>query len=124
MIKFTILGKPITKKNHSQIITNRKTGRPCLIPSKQYLQYEADSIIQIPSSARLGLDVPCYVQTIFYMPDNRRVDVSNLISSAHDILVSGGVLADDNRNIAAQVVGWCETDKENPRTEIIIEVIK
>lgn len=121
-IEFTILGKPITKKNHSQIINIR--GRPALIPSKQYLQYERDSIIQIPSSVKLKLEVPCFVRTVFFMPDERRVDVSNLISSIHDILVKGEVLADDNRKIASHVSGWCETDKGNPRVEISIEVMK
>jgi len=121
-LEFTIQGKPITKKNHSQIINIR--GRPALIPSKQYLQYERDSIYQIPSAVKLNIDVPCVVTTVFFMPDERRVDVSNLISAIHDILVKGEVLADDNRKIASHVVGWCETDKADPRVEIKIEVIK
>jgi len=123
-IEFTILGRPITKKNHSQIITNRKTGRQYLIPSKQYIQYEADCVIQIPSSVRLGLDMPCMLKTVFFMPNERNVDVNNLQSSISDILVKAGVIKDDNRFISTINYAWCETDKKNPRTEITIDVIK
>ena len=44
MIKFTLPIKPITKKNSGQIITNPKTGRPFMIPSPQYRQFEKDCL--------------------------------------------------------------------------------
>ena len=40
MIAFTIPVAPVTKKNHQQIISIK--GKPMVIPSKQYRQYEAD----------------------------------------------------------------------------------
>ena len=43
MLNFTIPLKPVTKKNSSQIITNKATGRPMVIPSKAYRQYEQDA---------------------------------------------------------------------------------
>lgn len=122
-LEFTIHGIPITKKNHQQILINRKTGNRFVSQSEAYKQFERDSVIQVPSSVRIGINVPCSIRTIFFMPDDRKVDCSNLISAAHDILVKAGVIADDNRNIAAVINAWCETDKTNPRTEYLIEVI-
>ena len=120
---FTIQGKPITKKNSQRIFTNRRTGRPFIKQSQAYEQYEHDAILQIPAWAKQNLAVPCKVVTVFYMPDKRKVDISNLISTTHDILVRGGVIADDCRSIVEYVLAWARTDKDNPRTEIELEVL-
>lgn len=56
------------------------------------------------------------------MPTRRRTDLTNLIEAAHDVLVAGKILADDNYTIIASVDGSrVMVDKENPRTEIFIE---
>ena len=41
MIQFTIPLAPISKKNSQQILLNRKTGKPFIMPSKKYKEYEA-----------------------------------------------------------------------------------
>lgn len=129
IIEFTLYGTPITKKNSQQIFTNKSTtnkstGKPFIAQSNQYKQYERDCILQIPKQARKKIDQPCKVTTIFYMPDKRRVDVSNLVSAAHDILVAGNVLKDDSSGIIKEISAWASVDKDNPRTEILIEVIE
>jgi Holliday junction resolvase RusA-like endonuclease len=56
------------------------------------------------------------------MPTRRRVDLTNLLEAAHDTLVAAKILADDNNTIIASVDGSRVLyDKENPRTEIIIQ---
>jgi len=112
---------PITKKNHSQIIMVK--GRPMLIPSKQYKQYEKDC-----AAFLMGVEPflgACNVKCLFYMPTRRRVDLVNLLEATCDILVHYGILIDDNSNI---IVGHDGSrvlyDKENPRTEITITEIK
>lgn len=118
LLKFTIGLTPVTKKNSSRIIFT--TGRPLLIPSAAYLQYEKDCALFIPRPDS-PIDRPVNVKTVFYMPTKRKVDLSNLISAAHDILVHHGVLADDNSSIIVSVDGSrVMYDKENPRTEIEI----
>lgn len=123
-IKLTLHGRPITKKNHQQIYRNKATGKPFITQSNRYKQYEQDCIWQIPPLAKINLDRPCKVTTVFFMPDRRRVDVSNLISAAHDILVAGNVLKDDSSGIIKEISAWASVDKNNPRTEILIEVIE
>ena len=38
--KYIICLPPITKKNSQQILTNHRTGKPFIAPSKQYKKYE------------------------------------------------------------------------------------
>lgn len=121
-MKLTILGNPITKKNHQQIV---KIGtRHSLIQSKQYRQYENDCLWQIPGSSKILISEPVNVKCIYYMQTRRRVDLVNLLEATNDILVKAGVLDDDNSRIVVSHDGsrvmW---DKNNPRVEIEIKRI-
>lgn len=113
---------PKTKKNSQQII--KVKGRPIIIPSKQYRDYEKEAISYIEAPEK-PIDYGVNVKCIFYMRTKRKVDLSNLISAISDILVRAGVLADDNSEI---IVGYDGSrvyyDKENPRTEVEIEKIR
>ncbi len=42
-ITYTIKLPPVTKKNSQQILTNRATGRPFIMPSAKYKQYEYEA---------------------------------------------------------------------------------
>lgn len=120
MLKIVIPLEPITKKNSQQIIVNRATGRPQIIPSKRYRQYEKDCAPFIKGKG-LAINEPVTVQCVYYMKTRRRVDLTNLLEATHDILVKYEVLADDNSNIIYSVDGSRVLyDKENPRTEIEI----
>lgn len=88
---------PRTKKNHSRIIYNKYTGRPQIIQSKDYLQYEKDCAPFLKNVEPFLS--PCNLKCLFYMPTRRKVDLSNLISAISDILVHYGILMDDNSNI-------------------------
>jgi Holliday junction resolvase RusA-like endonuclease len=116
-MKFTIPLPPITKKNSQQIITCK--GRPMIIPSKQYKEYEKNCKIFLPHGD--PIDKPVNVKALYYMPTRRRVDLTNLESALMDVLVHHGVLADDNSNIVVSTDGSRVLyDKENPRTEVEI----
>lgn len=119
-IRIMIKMPPRTKKNHSQIIFNKKTGKRMVIPSKQYKEYEQACLWQIRKPAK-PVDVPVNVKCVYYMPTHRRVDLCNLIEATMDILVLAGVLTDDNSAIAAAHDGSRVLyDKDEPRTEITI----
>lgn len=122
---YTIPLPPITKKNSQRILTNRRTGRPFIKPSAAYEKYETAAIWYLNPKPRTPIDAPCCVVTLFYMPTRHRVDLTNLMEAAHDVLVEAGILADDNNTIIASVDGSRVLyDKENPRTEIIIQELE
>ena len=119
MITFTIKLPPVTKKNHQQIVVNKKTGRPFVIPSKQYKDYEEQALWFIPKGIYIAQR--CNVCCRFYMPTKRKVDLTNLLEAIDDIMVKAGLLEDDNSNIIYSHDGSrVYYDKDNPRTEIEI----
>lgn len=122
MIKFTISAAPVTKKNHGQIIYNKKTGRRGFIPSKAYRDYIRSVREFIPES---HIDCPVNVAGVFYMKTRRKVDLTNLCEALHDALVECGCLEDDNSRIIVSVDGSrVDYDKNCPRTEVTIEKIE
>lgn len=118
--QITIYGRPITKKNNSQIVINKKTGRPFIIPSRQYKQYEEMAGWQIKCKD-LMIDYPVNVKCLYYMPTKHRVDLVNLLEATCDILVRYKVLKDDDSKIVASHDGSRVLyDKSDPRVEIEI----
>lgn len=115
-IKITIPIAPVTKKNHGQIVT--MGGKPRLLPSKQYREYEAEVGIFLK---RLEISTPVNLKCLFYMPTRRIVDLVGLLQAADDVLTAYGVILDDNSRIVVSHDGSRVLyDKENPRTEIEI----
>lgn len=120
--KYTIPLPPVTKKNSQRILVNRKTGMPFIAPSSAYKHYEEQAINFLTPKPKTPLAGRYRVAAAFYMPTRRRVDLTNLLEAAHDTLVAAKILADDNNTIIASVDGSRVLyDKENPRTEIIIQ---
>lgn len=120
-IKYTIFLPPITKKNSQQILTNRKTGRPFIMPSAKYKEYETMAGWYLKPRPPRPIECPVNVKCLFYMPTRRRTDLNNLLEAVTDLLVSSEILVDDHYGIVAGHDGSrCFVDKENPRTEIYI----
>lgn len=120
MIQFTIKLPPRTKKNSQQIIMCK--GRPMIIPSQAYRDYERDCAWFMPKIEMIN--EPVNVKAVYYMPTRRRVDLCNLHEALCDVLVHYRVIEDDNCRIVATMDGSCvKYDKDRPRTEVTIERI-
>ena len=120
-LEFLIPICPRTKKNHSQVIT--VNGRPRVIPSKQYVQFEKDCGVYIQCK-NLAIDYPVNIKCVYFMDTHRKVDLLNLLGATMDILVYYGVITDDNSKIVVSHDGsFVSYDKENPRTEVYISSI-
>lgn len=124
IISFTLRLPPISKKNSQQILINRATGRPFIMPSKQYKEYEHNSILFIPKLTK-PIDYAVNVKCLFYMPTHRKCDLTNLLEAVDDIMVKAGLLSDDNYTVIESHDGSrILFDKENPRTEVYITIVK
>lgn len=122
-LQLTIYGNPRSKKNSSRIVVNPKTKRPFILPSAAYKKYEGECIRQIGQNYT-PIETPVNVCCTYYMETKRKIDISNLNSSLHDILVKANILSDDNRDVVAGTDGSRVLyDKENPRVEIEISEI-
>ena len=119
-LQFTIPLEPKTKKNSSQILRNRTTGKPFLAPSKAFREYQTECGWFIIKPEK-PISEPVNVKALYYMGTHRKVDIANLHSALHDILVHYGVVADDNSKIIASTDGSRVLyDKDKPRTEVVI----
>ena len=118
---YLIPGNPVSKKNSQRIATNRKTGKPFILQSKNYNDFETAASYFLQPKPPNPIEYPVTVKCTFYMKTRRKVDKSNLEAAIHDILVKYDILADDNRDIIASTDGSrVFYDKANPRTEIEI----
>ena len=120
ILQFKVDIPPITKKNHQRIVTNRSTGKPMVLPSKEFEQYERDAMWFIPCARQI--DYKVNIRCLFYMPTKRRVDLTNLLEAIDDVMVKSELLKDDDFNIIGGHDGSRVLyDKLNPRTEVYIE---
>lgn len=118
-ITFTISLPPVSKKNSQQILTNRTTGKPFVMPSQQFKDYETAALWFVPK--RYYIDYPVNVECHFYMSTKRKVDLTNLLEAIDDVMVKAGLLSDDNYTVIQSHDGSrVYYDKDNPRTEIRI----
>lgn len=123
VIDFIIPLVPVSKKNSQRIFTNKRTGRPFIMPSEKYKEYEQAALWFIPKVE--CIDYPVEVKCLFYMPTHRKCDLTNMLESIDDIMVKSGLLADDNSAIIISHDGSrILYDKENPRTEVYIRKCK
>ena len=121
-IIITIPLNPVTKKNSGRIVGS---GKPRLIPSKAYADYERACGFFIRGKTRAAINTPVEITCRFYMKTRRRVDLVNLLNAIDDVLVHYGVIADDNSDIIISHDGSrVYYDKNNPRTEVDIHEIE
>ncbi|MBR6613195.1 MAG: RusA family crossover junction endodeoxyribonuclease [Clostridia bacterium] len=125
-ISFTLNVIPRTKKNSQRIISNysKKSGRSFtkILPSELYQQFEKECSLLIPQKLKFRLKTPVNIKAIFYVQTKRKIDLTNLLEALDDMLVTTGVIEDDNRDIIAGHDGSrVYHDKENPRIEVTIE---
>lgn len=124
--KIVIKGRPVTKKNHCQIIRNRNTGRPLIIQSSQYRKYEKEFIRQMDANLKelFSKEVHLHLRVLYYLPDGRgKPDLVNLIQATQDILQKFGLYNNDSqiKSLDGSRIGGI--DKDNPRVEIEIKEI-
>lgn len=111
---------PRTKKNSAQIVIVR--GRPLIMPSKTYKEYEKACKPYIPE-LKEPIDYPVNIKCLYYMPTRRKIDLVNLLQATDDMLVKHKVLSDDNSNIVVSHDG-SRVYYEKDNGHCIIEITK
>lgn len=115
---------PKTKKNNQKIIKNKKTGSLMVVQNDAYRQYENQAGWFLKGKPSKPISQPVQVKCIFYRQNAIRCDLTNLLEAVDDILVKYRILADDNYKVIHSHDGSrVYIDKDNPRTEIVIEEI-
>lgn len=129
-IRLTILGEPASKANSRKLV---KFGdRPAVIKSDKARKFEADALRQIPPKLRLAIECDVRITLrIFYATQRPDLDESVILDvlqnrwkgkAPNRELVQRGVYAND-RQVREKHV-FHAIDRENPRTEILIEALE
>ncbi len=127
MIKFTILGNPISSKNSIRSgIT--KAGRNYTYVKSNIKDYRDNALVQLNEQRLTIYGMPIlpiteFVQAsfIFYCKDARKRDLVNLIQCPCDLLQQAGIILNDYLIINLDGSKIAGIDKDNPRTEIFIK---
>lgn len=119
LFQATVLGKPITKKNHMEI-RKRADGKRFVGQSDQFKAYAEVFKSQVFYTGE-PIECLCNVREVYYMPTRQLVDKLNLQAATDDLLVACKVLKDDNSRIVGGHDGSrVRLDRKNPRVEITI----
>lgn len=94
--------------------------------SERYKEYQEACRFFIPAWAKVNIDYPVNIKALYYRKTLRRVDIINLHSALHDVLVYHRVIADDSA-ISPKIVVSTDgsrvfLDRENPRN--IVEITR
>lgn len=118
VIDIVFKGRPITKKNHGQIVKwGNKRGH---IQSEAYRYYEKSCLWQL-AGKRLHISGAVVVECKYYLPNKRSwPDLIGLLQATSDILTRAGVIDDDKWICSYGESCIAGIDKENPRAEVRI----
>jgi len=118
-IRLSITGQPPRKSNSRRIVTNRRTGRPMVIKSKEALAWLESAMWQIPPSARqeVGGKDQLLSVTFWVRYTSRRPDLS--VELVLDLLEKAGVISNDRW--VYETYAFKEIDPDRPGVEILIE---
>lgn len=99
-------------------------GRPRLIQSKAYRQYESDCLKQLPPiEDGQAINQSMQISCLYYLKDKRKTDLTNLLAATHDILQKAGIIEDDALIVSVDGSRIMGVDKVNPRVEILIKAV-
>lgn len=125
---FEIAIRPVTKKNHGQIVFVPVKGsskkRPIMLPSEDYREFdEAAQRVLFHVRQRLSesIDVPVNCCAVFYRDANRG-DLVNYLQALADTLEKAGIVTNDRL-----IVGWdgsrMDKDQSRPRIEVTLTTL-
>lgn len=115
-----LTGRIPSKKNSKQILCRGKY--PKLISSEAHAEWHKVATEQIKKQAIVPLQCRFDIKVEFYMPDDRKADLSNKFESIADLLVDTKIITGDHWQIMGEITLIPKgIDRKNPRAEIVLE---
>jgi len=115
ILHLIVRGRIPSKKN------NRLSAGRFTIPNNRYREWHESAGLQLLKHHGLNLE-NVELQLEFYMPDNRKTDLDNKVTSVFDVLKDMNIIKDDCWQILPKFsVESKGIEKINPRVEIWIK---
>lgn len=120
---FNLKGRIPSKKNSRGVFC--KNGRVINVPSKRYEEWHKDAEAQLLEQGIVKFDKPVRIDFKFIMPDKRRTDTDNKVSSLFDLCTDMEILEDDSwQKVRAFSVECLGVDKGKAGVEVLIEELE
>lgn len=118
--RYVFRGEVASKKN-SKVLARVK-GRPMLLPSRKFQEWEKRARLAIMASGRPVEPLKAArLFMVIYHGDMIRRDTNNATQGVQDVLVDMGVLKDDNWMVIGTPEVVHMVDVEDPRLEVTVE---
>lgn len=118
-MKITIYGQTPAQKNSKQIFYNKKTGKPFITSNNTVKGWQHNAALQLIKH-KGAFTEPVVISYMFYVKDNRKRDIDNMIASVNDSLQAADVITGDHWQVLQLGSAKAEIDKEDPRCELEI----
>jgi Holliday junction resolvase RusA-like endonuclease len=124
MLEITISGQTPAQKNSKSIAYNRGTGKPFIMSNQNVKSWQNIAAVELLSYRRKEpLKGRQELSVVFYVKDNRRRDLDNMLTTIQDALVKAGIIEDDSWK-SLKIGGVdAQLDKLNPRAEITLKSV-
>lgn len=118
-MKITIEGQVPAQKNDKRMAINKRTGKHFPVTSKAVKDWQDSAAMQL-MAFRGQAEGRAKIDYKFYVKDNRKRDIDNMVCTVNDALVKAGLLADDSWQSLILGGADAEIDRDNPRVELDI----
>lgn len=119
--QFVVYGEPASKANSRRLVSFKRKGgagtRPALIKSQKALDYNDAFRLQCPKLSPLMEGDVSVTITIYYATRRPDLDESVILDAMQ------GLVYLNDRQVKEKHIYW-GLDKERPRAEIIVELLK
>lgn len=123
-MKLTLTGQTPAQKNSKQMALNRRTGAMFPVSNPIVKRWQTAVAKELAMLYQRDTFTDRVVITyMFYVQDNRRRDIDNMIASVNDALVKAGIIEDDSWQCLKIGEADAMLDKDNPRAELVITSI-
>ena len=118
-MEIIIEGNTPSQKNQKKV--RCAGGVPRLYTHPKVKEWQDSALLQLKSKYKGQFDNKVTIAYHFYVKDNRRRDIDNLVASVNDVLVKAGLVSDDDWKHLAIGGADAEVDKDNPRVVLYVE---
>lgn len=119
-MRITLQGQVPAKKNSRAGVV--RGNRIMNFPSQTHRRWEEDVLKQL-MEYRGQADKRVCITYFFYVKDERKRDIDNMICSVNDVLVKSGLLKDDSWKWLSIGAADAALDRQNPRALLLVEEI-
>lgn len=120
MIVAVIKGQVPAQKNDKRMAINRATGKPFPVSSKAVKEWQKSAAMQLAATFKGKADGKVTIAYEFYVKDDRRRDIDNMICTVNDAIVKAGLIEDDSWQWLSIGAADAQIDRENPRVILYI----